>query len=116
MRTMLTALAICLLFAGAAGAQTKPGTAACAAMKTFKVPGLTLEITMADWVAAGSSPPAPVWDPAAPASTLKLPAFCRVDGVIDRRTGADGKRTGSDLRSLCPTTGTAGFFSRAAAP
>jgi len=32
-----------------------------------------------------------------PASALKLPAYCRVDGVIDRRTGGDGKSYGKNF-------------------
>jgi len=75
----------------AATAQVQPKTAACAAMKSFKLPGVTLEITKAEWVAAGSSPPG---RGGAPAATLKLPAYCRVDGVIDRRMGGDGKPYG----------------------
>jgi len=76
-----------------ATAQASPRASACAAMKDFKVPGITLEITRAEWVAAGSSPPA-AGPRGAPPPTLKLPAYCRVDGVIDRRTGADGKPYG----------------------
>jgi len=76
----------------AATAQAPPRSAACAAMTNFKLPGVTLEITKAEWKPAGSSPPAA--NPNAPPSPLKLPAYCRVDGVIDRRTGADGKPYG----------------------
>jgi feruloyl esterase len=75
----------------AATAQSPSRSAACAAMKSFTLPGVTLEITKADWAAPGSTPP-PAG--AGPASTLKLPAYCRVDGVIDRRTGGDGKPYG----------------------
>jgi Tannase and feruloyl esterase len=85
-------IAALVLLANAATAQPKGGAAACAAMKNFKLPGVTLDVTKAEWVAAGSSPPAP--GRGAPVSTLKLPAYCRVDGVIDRRTGADGKPYG----------------------
>ncbi len=76
----------------AATAQAPSREAACASMKTFKLPGVTLEITKAEWKPAGSSPPAA--NPNAPPSPLKLPAFCRVDGMIDKRTGADGKPYG----------------------
>ena len=86
-----------------AAAQAGPRTSACAAMKTFTLPGVTLEITKAEWIAAGSSPPVPAGrGPAPPASTLKLPAFCRVDGVIDRRTGADGKPYGIGFAITLP--------------
>jgi len=106
MHTALAAFVSLLLLSSAAAAQTKPGAAACEAMKSFKLPGTTLEITKADWVAAGSTPPA--GGPGAPASTQKLPAYCRIDGVIDRRTGGDGRP------SRCLTIGTADSFSRAA--
>jgi feruloyl esterase len=76
-----------------AAAQSPTRSPACAAMKNFKVPGVTLEITKAEWTAAGSTSPAGPGG-AGPASQLKLPAYCRVDGVIDRRTGGDGKPYG----------------------
>src|SRR5262252_7228428 len=100
MRTALAAFVSLLLLSSAAAAQTKPGAAACEAMKSFKRPGTTLEITKAVWVAAGSTPPA--GGPGAPASTQKLPAYCRIDGVIDRRTGGDGKPYGIGFAITMP--------------
>ncbi len=82
-----------------AAAQGPSRSAACTAMKDFKVPGIRLEITKTDWVGAGSVPPTP---PNAPPSALKLPAFCRVDGVIDRRTGGDGKPYGIGFAVALP--------------
>src|SRR4029078_7948504 len=82
-----------------AAAQGPSRSAACTAMKDFKVPGIRLEITKTDWVGAGSAPPTP---PNAPPSALKLPAFCRVDGVIDRRTGGDGKPYGVGFAVALP--------------
>ena len=79
-----------LMLLGAAAQQ--PRTAACTAMKDFKLPGVTLEITKAEWQPAGTEPPR--GNPNAPPSPFKLPAYCRVDGMIDRRTGADGKPYG----------------------
>ena len=93
-------IATLVLLAGVATAQPKGGAAACAAMKNFTLPGVTLDVTKAEWVAAGSSPPAP--GRGAPASTLKLPAYCRVDGVIDRRTGGDGKPYGIGFAITLP--------------
>src|SRR6185436_3600788 len=75
-----------------AAAQAQPRTAACTAMKNFKLPGVTLEITKAEWQPAGTEPPRA--NPNAPPSPFKLPAYCRVDGMIDKRTGADGKPYG----------------------
>jgi hypothetical protein len=85
-----------------ATAQAPPRSAACAAMKNFKLPGVTLDVTKAEWSAAGSSPPQAGPRGAGPASTLKLPAYCRVDGVIDRRTGADGKPYGIGFAIALP--------------
>jgi pimeloyl-ACP methyl ester carboxylesterase len=61
--------------------------AACAELTQFKVPGFAMEITQAATVPAGKAP-AP---PNAPPSDAMLPAYCRADGVIDKRTGSDGK-------------------------
>jgi Tannase and feruloyl esterase len=101
MRSLLAAFVSLLLLSSAAGAQTKPGAAACAAMKGFKLPGTTLEITKADWVAAGSTPP-PGGPGGPPASRVTLPAYCRVDGVIDRRMGGDGKPYGIGFAIALP--------------
>jgi len=54
------------------------GAGECPEMTKFKIPGLALEITEAEWKPAGA----------------QLPAYCRVDGVLDRRTGVGGKPYG----------------------
>ena len=54
----------------------------CTEMATFKLPGVQLEITRASWVPAGPS------RGMGPGAAVTLPAHCRVDGMIDRRTGA----------------------------
>ena len=84
------------LFLLVATAQAQPRTAACAAMKTFKLPGVALEITKADWVAAGSSPPPAGPGGPGPASPLKLPAYCLVEGPggAAAGVGALGRRLG----------------------
>jgi hypothetical protein len=72
----------------------------CAAMTRFQVSGMALEITKAQSVPAG----------AAPAQgrggrggvTPDLPSYCRVDGMIDRRTGADGKGYGIGFAVALP--------------
>ena len=84
-----------------ATAQT-PGSTACAAMKLFTVPGVNVDITKVEWKAAGSTPPPAGPGGAGPASTIKLPAYCRVDGVIDRRTGGDGKPYGIGFAIALP--------------
>jgi hypothetical protein len=63
-------------------------------MLKFQVPGVTLEITKAE--AMPSSPPGTVRiSPNFPGTvSVPVPSYCRVDGVIDRRTGVDGKTYG----------------------
>src|SRR6187397_3224486 len=89
----LAALTCCLaLVPIPASAQTTRDAAACSTLTSLKIPGLDLTITKAEWFATGSPPPR--GGPGAPANPIKLPAYCRLDGVIDRRTGADGKPYG----------------------
>lgn len=66
----------------------------CADMLKFQVSGVHLEITKAE--AIPESPPGTVRiSPAFPGTIgVTVPSFCRVDGVIDRRTGVDGKPYG----------------------
>lgn len=82
-------------------AQTTRDAAACSTLTSLKIPGLDLTITKAEWFAAGSTPPR--GGPGAPAANpLKLPAYCRLDGVIDKRTGADGKPYGIGFALALP--------------
>lgn len=66
----------------------------CADLLKFQVPGVKLEITKAE--AMPSSPPGTVRiSPNFPGTiSVAVPSYCRVDGVIDRRTGVDGKTYG----------------------
>src|SRR5262245_42685217 len=102
MRITLPIVAIALLAAAVpAGAQTKRDAAACAALMSLQIPGVPLTITKAEWFAEGSSPPAGrAGGP--PAAAIKLPAYCRLDGVLDRRTGADGKPYGIGFALALP--------------
>ena len=79
---------------GAPGGQGPQG-AKCAALSSLQVPGFALAITKTDSVAAG---------PAARGrgATVNLPAHCRVDGTIDRRTGAEGKPYGIGFAIALP--------------
>jgi hypothetical protein len=83
-------------------AQTGAGqtAAACAALTSLTIPGLELSITKAEWFPAGAALPPPA--PGAPAPQLKLPAFCRLDGVLDARTGADGTPYGIGFALALP--------------
>ena len=45
-----------------------------------------MTVTRAEWIPEGPAPAAP----GGPASSVRLPAHCRLEGEIDRRTGAGG--------------------------
>jgi hypothetical protein len=60
----------------------------CADLTRFQMSGAAIEITRAEMVAAGQAPggrggPGPM-----------LPSHCRVNGIVDKRTGPDGKTYG----------------------
>lgn len=81
--------------AGAGGAQTARGTR-CAALARTEPPGFSLVITRAEDVGAG---------PAAQGcgrGAVNLPAHCRVEGMIDRRTGAEEKSYGIGFAVALP--------------
>ncbi len=61
----------------------------CDGLKGFQLPGQAIEIVSAREIAAGPMPPPPPGRP--PAAPAMLPPHCYVDGVIDRRTGRNGK-------------------------
>ena len=77
---------ILLALCGSAFAQTGDPAAACAALKQLQLPGVNLSVTKTEWIAAGSTPPGR----GGPAPTLQLPAYCRIDGMVDKRTGNGG--------------------------
>jgi feruloyl esterase len=90
MRLPAASAVILLAIAAAASAQTAPAPAArCAGLATLQVPGLALSITKAEWIPAGPAPAAPNAPPGA-----MLPAYCRVDGMLDKRQGTGGQTFG----------------------
>jgi poly(3-hydroxybutyrate) depolymerase len=99
--TTIAVLAFCSAFsASPSSAQTTRDAAACSALASLKIPGLDLTVTKAEWIAAGSPPSR--GGPGAPPNPIKLPAYCRLDGVLDRRTGADGKPYGIGFALALP--------------
>ena len=60
----------------------------CADLVKFRIPGSTMQIQKAEALAAGKAPALPN---APPGPEMQLPAYCRVEGVIEPRTGLDGK-------------------------
>jgi feruloyl esterase len=73
---------------------------ACSALTSLQIPGVALTITKAEWFAEGSALPA--GRGGGPPSASKLPAYCRLDAVLDRRTGADGKPYGIGFALALP--------------
>ncbi len=68
----------------------------CASLMNFKAP--SVEITKAESIAAGTTEPIP-WSQS---RTAPLPAYCRVEGVINRRTGVDGEEFGITFALAMP--------------
>ncbi len=89
-------VAVCLsCFCGLALAQVP---ADCDALMRLQLPGVALTVTKVERIPAG---PAPAGRPGA-ASTINLPAYCRLDGVIDQRTGAGGTTYGIGFALALP--------------
>src|SRR6185312_11106372 len=89
LRNMLLAFAS----AGCAWAQQSNS---CSSLMTFKAPNL--EITRAAAIPAGTTEPNP-WGPG---HSAPLPAYCRVEGVMNRRTGVDGEEFGISFALAMP--------------
>src|SRR5262245_11777221 len=90
------AVVVFVLLPSAAAAQA---VERCARLTALQIPGVDLMVTKAEWHAAG---PAPAPPPPARALAVPLPAFCRLDGTIDRRVGAGGKRYGIGFALALP--------------
>ncbi|HEX4997865.1 MAG TPA: tannase/feruloyl esterase family alpha/beta hydrolase [Terriglobia bacterium] len=73
----------------------------CADLAKFQAPGVTLEITRAAIVPAGSG---------GGRGGRPLPAHCRVDGMMDRRTGSDGKTYGIRFAIALPENWTGQYL------
>src|SRR5947209_377413 len=76
----------------------------CSSMTNFKTPGVTLEITRAADIPAGRAPAG-----RGGATGPILPAHCRIDGMMDRRTGTDGKTYGTRFAIALPGNWTGEF-------
>ena len=81
-------------FTGAASGQS--ALRSCEQLAKFKLTGAELVIAKTEVVSAAAS----------------IPAYCRVDGTIDPRTGGTASPMASASQLLCPPTGTAAFCFR----
>ena len=79
--------------------------AMCTEMSKLKLPGVQLEITRAEWVPRGPMP-AGRGGP----TGITLPAYCRLDGIIDKRTGAGGVTYGIGFALALPENWTGQFL------
>lgn len=85
-RTLLSiVLSAVLLLAGPAVRAAAPG--ACAALTSLQLDGVVLQVQKAEVVPAGKAPPI-LYGP--PIEAL-IPAHCRVAGVLEPRTGRNGR-------------------------
>src|SRR4051812_26979653 len=75
----------------------------CADLRRFQMPGATIEITQAAMVAAGQAP-------GRGGSGPTLPSHCRVNGILDKRTGPDGKTYGIRFAVALPDNWTGDFL------
>src|SRR4029434_9819527 len=89
-------LAVFACAASSALAQsTSPGPTDCAALRTLHLPGIVLSELTAEWIPAG---------PAPGPSGATLPAHCRLQGMLDRRTGVSGQQYGIGFALSLPAT------------
>jgi len=92
-KTLSTIFFLIVAFAASAFAEPKD---ACTSLMDVKVPGV--EITQAAHVDAGSTEPIP-WNQS---RSAPLPAYCRIEGVISRRTGVGGEEFGITFALAMP--------------
>jgi feruloyl esterase len=96
---LASVLALAMHVAGFAQSNSK-----CSEMTKFKTPGMTLEITRAAEIPAGRA------QARGGAAGPALPAHCRIDGMIDRRTGTDGKTYGIRFAIALPANWTGQYL------
>jgi hypothetical protein len=85
-----------VLIGGSVAANCAQAKDSCANIETLKIPGVAF--TKAEHVPAG---PLQARRPGSGGS-VELPAYCRVEGMIDQRTGADGKTYGIGFAVAMP--------------
>ena len=72
----------------------------CADLTNFRVPGVPMVITKAATIAASSTPRAATTE--TPATSAAIPSHCQADGMINERTGADGRTYGIGFSLALP--------------
>ena len=92
-----------LIFASSTCAMAQQANS-CTSLLGVKVPGV--EITKAAPVAAGSTEP----NPYGPGHSAPIPAYCRVEGVINRRSGVGGEEFGINFALAMPANWNSDFL------
>ena len=100
---------------------TATGPAECSALRKLPLTGFAIGEVTTQWIPAG---PAPAPGPFTPPPPVTLPAYCRVDAVLDRRTGIGGQQYGIGFALALPGTwngrllfqGGSGFNGQVGAP
>jgi len=103
-RMVAVAVAIGVVSVGA-GAESARGSLtpvkACSTLMTLSVPGSNMMITHTDAIAAAAAGTVPMgFGPTK--IPVAMPAYCRVEGVIDAHTGPDGKQYGLTFALALP--------------
>jgi hypothetical protein len=101
MRSETLCATLFLVLTLSAFAQTRDS---CTTLMDVEVPGV--EITKAAHVVAGGTEPIPWNQSRSPA----LPAYCRIEGVISRRTGVGGEEFGITFALAMPDTWNGDFL------
>ena len=65
----------------------------CADLTKFKIPGVPIVITKAATIPTSSAPGTSTAETSATSATI--PSHCQADGMINERTGADGRIYGT---------------------
>ncbi len=76
----------------------------CAGLSQFQMPGAAIEISRAEMVPAGRAPGG------RGGPGVELPAHCRVNGILDKRTGPDGKTYGIRFAIALPDNWTGQYL------
>ena len=106
-RVLMSALATAALGCTAGAPALAQDAASCAKLQSFAMPSAGLEITSAQHVPAG---PGPAGTPGRPGFTGTLPAHCRIDGILERRTGVNDVEYGIRFALALPDDWTGQFL------
>src|SRR4030095_6379669 len=93
----LLALVIGYAALPAVAQSSAPGPQDCAALRKPQLPGVVISADTAEWIPTGPAP-----ESFGPATATMLPAYCRLQGTLDRRTGANGQQYGIGFALALP--------------